>query len=177
MIDNALKIDGWMSPVDLTFLADVAVRSRTIIEVGCYKGRSTRVLADNCKGVVYAVDPWPELYYSNEDKAIFRIGNNVYEQFVENVKLQCKNVIIFRGTLDQFIYPDEVDFIFLDGDHRYEYVKKDIENALKLLKKGGVLAGHDYKYVEWPGVRQAVNERFSSYVSTTEDQIWWITKE
>jgi len=41
--------------------------------------------------------------------------------------------------------PDDFfDFIYIDGCHKYECVKKDIENSLKKLKRGGILAGHDF---------------------------------
>ena len=36
-----------------------------------------------------------------------------------------------------------VDFLFIDGDHSYEGVKKDFEMYGQLVKKGGVVAFHD----------------------------------
>jgi len=36
------------------------------------------------------------------------------------------------------------DFIYIDGDHRYEGVKRDIELAIPLLKPGGVMLLDDY---------------------------------
>jgi cephalosporin hydroxylase len=37
----------------------------------------------------------------------------------------------------------EVDFLFIDGDHSYEGVKKDFELYSPLVRKGGVIAFHD----------------------------------
>lgn len=37
----------------------------------------------------------------------------------------------------------EVDFLFIDGDHAYEGVKKDFEMFSPLVKKDGVIALHD----------------------------------
>lgn len=52
-----------------------------------------------------------------------------------------------------------IDVLFIDGDHRYEGVKKDIENWLPFVKKGGVIFFHDFDETS-PGVVQAVNEAF-----------------
>ena len=37
----------------------------------------------------------------------------------------------------------ELDFLFIDGDHTYEGVRKDFEMYGKLVVKGGVIAFHD----------------------------------
>jgi len=38
---------------------------------------------------------------------------------------------------------ERVDFLFIDGDHTYEGVKKDFEMYSPLVKKGGIIAFHD----------------------------------
>ena len=38
---------------------------------------------------------------------------------------------------------EELDFLFIDGDHSYEGVKKDFEMYSPLVKKGGIIAFHD----------------------------------
>ena len=40
--------------------------------------------------------------------------------------------------------PQEVDFVFIDGNHHYSYVKKDIPCYWPKVKAGGWLTGHDY---------------------------------
>jgi len=49
--------------------------------------------------------------------------------------------------------------VFLDGDHSYEGLKSDIEHGLRIVKPGGVLAGHDFTQVSWGGaVQRAVRD-------------------
>ena len=38
---------------------------------------------------------------------------------------------------------EKLDFIFIDGDHTYEGVKKDYEMYYTLMKKGGIIGFHD----------------------------------
>lgn len=45
--------------------------------------------------------------------------------------------------LKEILRGREVDFLFIDGDHTYEGVKKDFEMYSSLVKKGGVVAFHD----------------------------------
>lgn len=59
------------------------------------------------------------------------------------------------------MYTDgSLDFVFIDADHSYAAVAADIDAWLPKVRKGGIIAGHDY--CEWPGfgVIQAVTERF-----------------
>ena len=73
-----------------------------------------------------------------------------------------------------------VDFIYIDGLHTYEQVKKDIKNYWNKVKVGGILAGHDItEALHNYGVSRAVME-FSNEnnlkvnISPTD---WWIIKE
>jgi len=38
---------------------------------------------------------------------------------------------------------EKVDFLFIDGDHSYEGVKRDFEMYSPLVRKGGIIAFHD----------------------------------
>ena len=61
-------------------------------------------------------------------------------------------------------FPDRYfDWIYIDGDHSYEGVKKDIEKSHPKVKEGGLLVFNDYTH--WSpyemipyGIPQAVNE-------------------
>lgn len=70
--------------------------------------------------------------------------------------------LVDSDSLDYFAKTElcKYDLIFLDSDHTYEHVSKEIAASLNWLKTDGILAGHDYT-PEWPGVMQAVDERFA----------------
>ena len=46
--------------------------------------------------------------------------------------------------------------MFVDGSHAYDYVRKDTDTAMRLVRPGGVVLWHDYGV--WPGVMQALEE-------------------
>jgi len=52
----------------------------------------------------------------------------------------------------------EVDFLFIDGNHSYEGVKKDFEMYSPLVRKGGIIAFHDI--VKHPPEKKCEVERF-----------------
>lgn len=71
-----------------------------------------------------------------------------------------------------------LDFIFIDANHSYQYVKDDIKRWSPKVKLGGYIIGHDYNnMVSAPGVTKAVNECFPSYqLQFDDDMIWYVKK-
>lgn len=59
--------------------------------------------------------------------------------------------------------PKSLDFIYLDGSHRYEDVTKDLRDWLPKLQEHGLVSGHDYLEMDGFGVIQAVDEFCNEY--------------
>lgn len=164
---RARGITGWMDDEELKWLARAARSCRTIVEVGCYQGRSTRALADHCPGVVFAVDPWDG--YVNDDGSQAKWITDLrvaHEAFRRNLAdhLASGRVVELQGTLETALPTLEAyglaDLVFIDGDHRYEAVVSDIALARSIVRPGGIISGHDFRHATWPGVRRAVEESF-----------------
>lgn len=166
-----------MSERELIWLANSASKSKLIVEFGSFCGRSTRALADNTDGVIYAVDPWNGDYPMDDGSPMAGVNTFALPTFVANLKdhVNSKKVIPCRTFSDLFNLPAglKADMVFIDGDHRYEPVKKDIHKALELLKPGGIISGHDYSD-GFVGVIKAVNELLDE--TNREDTIWWTLK-
>jgi predicted O-methyltransferase YrrM len=47
------------------------------------------------------------------------------------------------NTVKGILGNDLLDFLFVDGDHTYDGIKKDFEMYYPLVKKGGIIALHD----------------------------------
>jgi len=181
-ITRAQRIEGWMDDPDLIWLAEQARVHSMIAEVGSWLGRSTRALADNTAGHVYAIDTW-----KGSDEPTFdqimpdRSSDWPFETFLRNMEdLPKERVITFRLTsLEAASYFKHMsvmfDMVFIDASHDYENVKVDIAAWLPLVQKGGIICGHDYvpeKPNNWPGVVQAVNEFFPAGVRRSDAAIW-----
>ncbi len=177
MIENALKIDGWMTEIELNWIAKFAKPCKKIIEVGSHKGRSTTAFLENSDAIVYAIDPWKGPYFQDNGNVDTYVDMNAWDEFCFNM-----NHFMIEGRLIPVIekfnnvsfgrLPTDIDLIFLDGDHRYEFVKHDIIKSLTLVKKGGIISGHDFGENHWPSVKRVVEEVFPNNFQV-EDHIWW----
>jgi len=160
-------IQGYMKFPELLFLYEEAKKHKTIVEIGSFQGRSTHALCTGTKGVVTAVDHF-------EGSAEVHDGTHgmkgIYEIFKENTKgfdnLSVKKTDSLSGAKD--FVDKSIDMVFIDAEHSYEAVKKDIEAWLPKTKV--VLCGHDYCDA-WPGVMRAVDEVFGK-PDKVVDSIW-----
>jgi hypothetical protein len=157
-------IRGWTTDKELKILSELAHLSYNVVEIGCWKGRSTKVLLDSCSGIVYAVDKWEG---ANDQSGAMVLLQDVYSEFVKNVGHYDNLEIIKELSLDAAKKINSVDMVFIDADHSYEAVKADIEAWLPKCNK--FICGHDYDY---PDVKKAVDEKFGEpkYI----DSLWWI---
>ena len=165
-ISAAAKIDGWMYEKELEWLYYAASTRRTIVEIGSWKGRSTKALADATWGKVYAIDHWKgsddELMTYQREAAL--IGpDKMFAQFSKNLasEISSKKVIPIRADSVEAvkiltsILDAPVDMVFIDGGHKYETSKHDIVSYRSLIRSGGLLCGHDREH---PGVAKALSE-------------------
>ncbi len=170
-IERALSIDGWMSPLELAYLASVASHSSFIAEIGSWMGRSTCAIAANTTGEVFSVDTWAGSYEQG-DALNGKDDLWLLRQFQTNTK-GLHITPVRKTSLDAarffFNFGYTFDMIFIDAMHEYDSVYADIKAWMPLLKPGGVLCGHDF-HPNWPGVIQAVNELIPSF--RVVDTIW-----
>lgn len=178
---RAAAIPGWMELDELQFLAEQAAAAQIVIEVGAWKGRSTRALADHCPGTVYAIDSWSGPTLTDAGEA-YPLNTDVYADFRSYLgdRMETGRVIAVREP-SQTALPRlraqlgrVADLVFIDGDHRYVTCAADIAAALPLIRAGGVLAGHDFINAHWPGVARAVREHFGETFHRAGKSLWWV---
>lgn len=137
-------------------------KSIKLLEIGSWFGASTLSWAQglkeyyNSEGEITCIDAWEPFFdlsqHSNEDyvKEMEELlsSDYAYNVFIHNMNT-LPNGIITNHHRDKStnILPkldsDSFDIIFIDADHTYEPVKKDIKESLRLVKDGGIICGDD----------------------------------
>ena len=132
-------------------------KDMTMIEIGSYIGESTVLFAEHFKHVL-SIDPFLNDYDENDDACKFADFEIVYKKFTENISKHHNITHIRKLSCDAIEHiKDKVDFVYIDGLHTYDQVKKDIANYRKIIKENGVIGGHDYSE-GWPDIIKGVDE-------------------
>jgi predicted O-methyltransferase YrrM len=125
------------------------IRASRIIEIGTYDGNTALNLAANSDegGTVVTVD-LPAAIRNAEARSgttrsdkIRPVGgqfvNSSYASAITQVYADSKE-------LNWSELGGSFDLVFIDGNHDFDYVSADTENALRYLNPGGVVIWHDY---------------------------------
>ena len=132
------------------------------MEIGTQCGLTLYYLLEKVGNLeMVAIDPAPVWDEFNKNTAPYR----------ERIKL----IQLYSDQAARIWEPEEFDFIWIDGDHSYEQVKRDINNYLPFVKKGGFLGGHDFGPTACGcGVILAVNELLGNKnIELGDDFTWW----
>ena len=126
---------GWLSAADIAELTRIA-EGKTVLELGAYKGRSTVVLAGVAEYVI-SVD---------RHTGVVDVPEDTLPEYLEAVR-ELSNVAIVVAQFDRFVpLVGHVDLVFIDGDHDYNSVERDI--ALALRTEPETVAFHDWDFAE-----------------------------
>jgi len=148
-------IDFMNSKNNRAYFADLFSKGgfRSGMEVGVADGRfSEHVLrrSNSLPIVWYMVEPFPNaalqrrFAISKAGTANFHNGSWSSEGVGPNAhKVFFKQLSTDERLLNE-IADESIDFIYLDGAHDYENVKKELAPYYSKVRKGGLLAGHDY---------------------------------
>ena len=146
---------------ELQWLLKTSSEMESVVEVGCYKGRSTQALLLGCRGKVYAIDNFVGVPGENEK------SDDLFLEFVNNVG-HFYNLQVIRNEsiiASRFFADKSIDMVFIDGDHSKEAVKEDITAWLPKCKK--LICGHDCQPVK-PGSVNNVTKGFEVFQALEE---------
>ncbi len=172
-------IDGYFDFDDVyQLIVKSCAAADWIVEVGGYLGKSTCYLgglihASGRQMGVLCVDPWPANWVVDGKL----IAVDPFELWKANVRQSGWESFIFplrtTSVIASTIIRNDLAAVYIDGDHSYEAVRDDIKAWLPKVRKGGILAGHDYG-AGWPGVQKAVHEILGSRVKVMRQS--WVFK-
>lgn len=147
------------------------------VEIGvALGGNAEKMLETLVIKKLYLVDPYIPYYERN-----MSLGLSEHEQTARKRLTRFRDQTEFIKKLSSEAkddIPNDVDFVYIDGNHEYAYVKQDIEDYYPKVKTGGVIGGHDF-CASFFGVCKAVLEfaennnleLFGEYMD------WWLIKK
>lgn len=159
-------------PVEVQVLAALTrhLNPRAVFEIGTYSGFTALHFAHNtgAEAQVYTLD-LPADYrpssgpgkLSYDDKLVLELSQrNIHGRIYRDTPEETKIVELFGDsrTFDYAPYLGKMDLVFIDGNHSYEYVRSDTENAFQMLSERGVIIWHDFDYIIHRDVFKYLNQ-------------------
>jgi hypothetical protein len=137
-------------PNRFEMMKDLVKPGATLCEIGVFTGEFANQLLRLQPKRLFLIDPFQGVVSSGDAD-----GNNVKEAALPLVYVQLAqqvarvpSITLLRGFSHELLpmFPEGCfDAIYIDGDHSYEGVKRDLGLAWKLVREGGYVCGHDYE--------------------------------
>lgn len=147
------NIEGWLSEAEAHLLYDTVLTlkgSGAIVEIGSWCSKSLTymtagALKGNFSNKIFSIDP----FLTSKDEP-----NGKYETFIENLKnngiFDKVTHIKEKSQVAGQNFNEEIEFLFIDGFHKYDAVKKDFDLFYPQIVEGGYIAIHDITYFKGP---------------------------
>ena len=119
--------------------------------------KNTEALKDEYIPNTKFSNPLKTIYYNY----IIRMDPYSIQSVLKLLSKFKKNVNIIEGNSNEVLKKislDKFDYVFLDGGHKYETVKNDLENLTKIINSNGTILCDDYNLSYAPGVKKAIDK-------------------
>ncbi len=163
-----LDLLRWLKELDL----------KVGVEVGVDRGEYSKLICGtNDQMKLYGVDPW--LYHPKEYREYH--DQKQLDEIYEECKFKMREFIrhgqyeiIRKKSMDALEdFEDEsLDFVYIDANHEAPYVQQDIEGWYKKVKKGGILAGHDYIRIRI--LDFAIKDALKDFTEKNDIKTWFV---
>ncbi len=144
-------------------------------EIGVDKGEfSLQILEKSKLEKLYCVDSWCDEFGSDYKPGYYDPNGNVrFDQCYNTLKnyIDTNRVEMVRADSVEAskVVQEELDYLFIDGDHSLEGVFNDIYNWVPKVKIGGIIGFHDYKDGPKSGIKNYWGGQLDFAVKTVAD--------
>ena len=148
------------------------------IELGVFLGAfSEQLLSVVQPSKLHLVDPWQVIASNDRQESWYDVSDQNYlDALHDSVTAKFSNeigsgaVVIHRRPSWCALADFEdatLDWAYIDADHAYASVRKDLEACFAKVRAGGLIAGDDYRVAGWWGndVVRAVNEFLAAHAA------------
>ena len=117
----------------------------TVAEIGVFKGDNAKFLLETLDiDQIYLIDPYEQYREGGSLRTGAERISEVRQIAHENLDGYDEVTWIEAGSDDAVAEIDAaLDYVYVDGNHDYEYAKTDIENYYPRLAEDGIIAGDD----------------------------------
>jgi hypothetical protein len=155
-------------------LLELLPKNGVVAELGVDEGHfSKKIFTINKPKKLHLIDFWGSKRFNQKKKA------GVENLFAEEIS--TKTVEINLGLSTTVVYQfnaEYFDWIYIDTTHAYQLTIDELEAYRSKIKKGGIIAGHDYIVGNWNGVvRYGVIEAVHEFCVRHNWEILYITTE
>lgn len=121
---------------------------------------------------MYGIDP----FLSYPDHRTTKYIEELYPAAVKKFSIYPNCKIIRKMSMDALndFNKRSLDFVYIDGNHQFEYVANDLVYWSEKVKKGGIIAGHDYKCQHVDRANRFVGPVVDAFTKAYDIQNWWI---
>ncbi len=150
------------------------------VEIGVMEGIYSEILCKaNPELHLYSVDPW----LARADYRDIRRSQPVFDEYerVARARLapyHCTIIKDFSVEAAKRFEDGSLDFVYIDGHHDFLPVAQDLATWSPKVRKGGMVAGHDYaKFKPWASIH--VVEVVQAWTEARGIRPWFVlgTKE
>lgn len=174
IIDERIALTQYEPEFEVLLKHYIDLKAKNVLEIGSYFGSSLHhwlyYSSENAR--IISIDlpisefcgshdprvPVQEFAIQNEWKLWTKRNKNKLHLIQHSSQLEST-----KKEVEKLLNGEFLDFLFIDGDHRYEAVKTDLEMYLPLVRKGGKIALHDINYAEEGGVHKLWDDIKENY--------------
>ena len=148
------------------------------VEIGVLGGDNAEIILKTLPiRRLFLIDPY--ISYIYVDGQLFDPREYLLEAEKKLLKFKEKAIFVRKKSSEAVDdIPNNLDFVYIDGNHAYEFVKKDIHLYYPKVRSGGVIGGHDFS-AAFPGILRAVLE-FAEEKNLQlhgRETDWWFIKK
>lgn len=165
--------------LNLTYAQNPPLKYLVGAEIGVLKGAHAKQILNGYLNIekLVLVDPWVPFGggYDLSEREFDNMYGEVKELFQKDKRVEI--IRDLSGNALKKFHDEYFDFIYLDGNHQYEFVLNDLEAWYPKLKKYGVMCGDDFGHPSGQGVIKAVSEfayKYKLLVFNEGIQFWFV---
>lgn len=154
------------------------------VEIGvAFGGHSEAILQQTNVEKLYSVDRYK---HDQNYEGPLNFTQDLFDELYQFVKERlgifgnrCELVRLDSIKASDFL-PDQLDFVYIDADYSYNGVARDLKLWTRKIRNGGIIGGHGYGHLNFPGVKIAVDEFFSRFnwkIHEEGEGVWWVEKK